>query len=232
MKSKKPKLSVLTVTMRNGWEEIAKESLARQTFKDFEWIVISENKVNVPYFPAPPKKNKSNLVASDNEGLRRCRGDYVVFYQDFIWLPDDCLERLYNEADPNTFVTTLTINPPGVERDPRGVVGEGVKYCAPEEWEANVGLAPMGVVRYLGGIDEDYDQGWAWDNCNLAVRAAMIGCQFKIDQNNNPRLLPHAPKPRGLEPNGDFHASRIREIEEGVFPLRLNYLSGKQNETK
>ena len=35
-------ISVLTVTKRTGWEDIAIQSLKRQKFKDFEWVVVSE----------------------------------------------------------------------------------------------------------------------------------------------------------------------------------------------
>jgi len=218
----KPLVSVLTVTRRTGWEEVAEQSLMRQTFKDFEWIVVSENEVSVPYIPAPKTDKVSNLSASNNEGLRACQGEYVIFYQDFIDLPPDCFEKIMKLVDPTTFVTTLTINPDG-SPDLRGEIGQGVKEVVPEYWEENVGAAPMGVIKYLGGYDEDYDNGWAWNNCNLACRAALMGCRFILDQSNNPILLPHdTTKIKNM--NGEFHTQRMRDIEDGLFPLRLEYL--------
>lgn len=218
----KPLVSVLTVTRRKGWEELAQTCLNNQTFRDFEWIVVSENEVDVPYIPAPPKTRKSNLNASLNEGLKACKGEYVIFYQDFIDLPTDCFQKLVDLVTPTTFVTTNTINADG-SHDARGINGQPPKQCYPEEWEANVAIAPMGIIRYLGGFDEEYDEGWSWDNCNLAERAAMLGCTFMLDQSNNPQLLPHDTNSI-KELNGEFHTERMRQIDSGEFPLRLNYL--------
>lgn len=218
----KPLVSVLTVTRRKGWEELAQTCLNNQTFRDFEWIVVSEQEVDVAYIPAPPKTRKSNLSASNNVGLKACKGEYVVFYQDFIDLPNDCLQRLVDNVDATTFVTTLTINADG-SQDQRGTNGGPVVKCYPEQWEENVAIAPMGIIKYLGGYDEEYDNGWAWNNCNLAARAAMLGCSFLMDQSNNPRLQPHDMNSI-KELNGEFHTERMRQIESGEFPLRLNYL--------
>jgi hypothetical protein len=94
--------------------------------------------------------------------------------------------------------------------------------CLAEEWEENVGLAPLDILRELGGYDEEYDNGWAWNNCNVAERAEMLGCNFILDESNNPQLLEH--DIIQIEPNGEFHAKRIREIREGTRPLKVNYL--------
>lgn len=227
MKPKKiPKVSVLTVSKRTGWEQIALDSLARQTFRDFEYVVVSEDPLEIPSIPAPPKTRRSNLSASNNVGIKNCSGRYIVFYQDFIELPPDCLEKLVSLADRNTFVTTLTLNPPGKEDDPRARVGEPVKSCRPEEWEENVAIAPAAILRYLGGYDEEYDQGWAWNNNNIACRAAMVGCKFLIDPTNNPQLIPHEDEAKNIGVlNGDFHNQRMADIEQGKFPVRLDYLT-------
>jgi hypothetical protein len=228
-----PKVTVLTVSRRIGWEKMAAWELKKQTFQDFDWVIVTENDLDIhPYCPtqvraAPPKTRQSNLNASLNEGLRHCKGDYVILYQDFIELQADCFEKLLKLATPNTFVTTLTLNPPGTEPDPRAVPGTPPHDCWPERWEANVAIAPMGILRYLGGFDEEYDNGWSWDNCNIAVRAAALGCQFIIDPTNNPQLLPHD-RSDIKELNGEFHAQRIRDIAEGKFPLRLNYLQDER----
>lgn len=228
---------VLTVSCRTGWEELAKEQLAKQTFQDFDWIIVSEQDISLPYIAAPVKTRNSNLNASLNEGLRHCLdADYVIFYQDFIELPSDCFEKLLALAGPTTFVTTLTSNPAGVEPDPRAVVGEPPRECRAEQWEANVSLAPMNILHYLGGFDEEYDNGWSWDNCNVAVRATMLGCRFMIDPTNNPQLIPHnrIEKENNLQLNGEFHQKRMSDIANGEYPLRLPYLNdiNTTNQTK
>lgn len=225
-------ISVLTVTKRAGWEKIAEESLLSQTYQDFEYIVVTEQpltftKLEPKIIQAPPKVRISGLNASNNAGLRECKGKYVVFYQDFIILPPDCLEKLVALATDNTFVTTLTKNPEGEEDDPRYLWIDGPRPCMAEEWEENVGLAPMKILKELGGYDEEYDNGWAWNNVNVSCRAEMLGCNFICDESNRPQLIYHKKEP-DLNPNiplnGDFHNKRMKDIAEGKHPIKNPYL--------
>lgn len=231
---------VLTVTRRAGWELMALASLEKQTVRPGKWIIISERPddhyeawkrsptafsapIYPKVYPAPERKRPSNLNASLNYGLQMVRSDYVIFYQDFIELPVDCFERLLALADERTFVTTCTPNYDG-SNDSRYTGIQRPRPCEPKEWEANVAIAPMAIIRELGGFDEEYDEGWSWDNVNLAERAAMLGCKFIIDESNRPRLWPHD-KQRGLKLNGDFHSETMEKIRKGEKPLRLHYLN-------
>lgn len=219
-------LSVLTVSKRAGWEEQAYACLNNQTYKDYEWIVVSELPLVVDHLKAPNKIRTSNLNASLNHGLRHCNGRYVVFYQDFIIIAPGTLKRLVAAADKTGgFVTTAT-HEAGVF-DGRYTGVDCLRPCLPEEWEANVAIAPMDAIRALGGFDEEYDDGWSWDNVNLAERAAMLGYTFWIDEAIQPQLLPHPKEPElhpDWTPNGEFHAERMRAIKDGRHPLRCDYL--------
>ena len=229
----------MTVSKRRGWEDGAIASLRRQTFQDFEWVIITEDRYTYkPFFIyedlkvrhcfAPPKVSVSNLNASLNAGLRHCQGDYVIFYQDFIELDQDCFQKLYDLAsrDQRTFVTTCTPNADGTD-DTRYTGADIPRPCYPEQWEANVSIAPMKVLKELGGFDEDYDHGWSWDNVNLAERADMLNCNFIIDESNRPKLLFHVKEP-DLNPtmrmNGDFHNARMEEIRRGLRPINCENL--------
>lgn len=220
-------VSVLTVTKRTGWEHIAQKSLESQTYKDFEWIVVSEEKLDIPYVPAPPKTRHSNLSASNNEGLRNCKGDYVMFYQDFIELEPDCIEKLVRVAEETGgFVATACIDPDG-NMDGRYTGVDTVRECIPAEWETNTALAPMKAIKELGGFDEEYDDGWAWDNVNLADRAAMLGYKFYLDETNKPKLHFHVKEPEAdpsLIMNGNLHEMKMRLIQVGREPLKVPYL--------
>lgn len=233
-------ISILTVTKRTGWEEVAINSLNSQTYQDFEWVVVTETwPINLPKqlkngqsvitLLAPPKKegSHSNLSASNNEGLRYCSGEHVVFYQDFIELEPDCIEKLVSLVTPKTFVTTVTKNPSGDKEDPRYLGLDLARPCLPEEWEANVGIAPMAIIRELGGSDERLDQGWAWDNALLALKAEMLGCNFIIDETNRPQLLYH-PKEPDIHPempmNGELCANILHNIRLGREPLNAGHL--------
>jgi hypothetical protein len=236
-----PSFTVLTVSRRTGWEDRASRCLVEQVAigQRLDWLTISEpgpepmssiyksSDLGVMLFKevvrAPTATRKSNLNASLNAGLKYITTDYVIFYQDFIDLQPDCFKKLLALATPDTFVTTATINADG-KHDARYLGLDCPHPCKPEEWEANVAIAPMSVIRELGGFDEEYDDGWSWDNVNLAERAAILGCKFIIDETNCPRLLPHD-KSDIKELNGEFHAQRMREIRAGDRPLRLDYLS-------
>lgn len=227
------KVSVLTVTKRVGWEKIAIDSLKAQTYRGFDWVIVFEEEpdfgvmsgVNILPIPAPPKLRLSNLNASLNEGLRYCLdSDYVIFYQDFIELPPDCFEKLLELSDDKTFVTTCTPNYDGSD-DGRYTGKDSPRACRPEEWEANVSIAPMKLIKELGGFDIDYDNGWSWDNVNVAQRAAMLGAKFILDESNRPKLYPHEQADKeNLPLNQKRHADTMKAIRSGTKPLRLNHL--------
>jgi hypothetical protein len=233
-------IDVLTVTKRHNWYELALESIQRQRM-DIHWVIVDEhmlpqeehqtmdfrgdNVLMTTFLSAPPKTRISNLNASLNKGLRFCQTDVVIFYQDLIILQDNCFRDLVDLSMANdyAFVGTVTKNPPDEHDDMRYLKVDCLRPCMPEEWEANVGLAPMAIIQELGGFDEEYDNGWSWDNVNIAERAAMLGCKFFLDEANRPQLLSHS-KEKSMSPNGEFHAQRMREIKDGKRPIRVPYL--------
>lgn len=237
--------SVLTVSKRTGWEHDAIQCLKAQTVTSqirrrgcgldapTNWIVVSELERNCytdnhlfpcTYVPAPPKTKLSNLNASLNEGLRHIDTDYVIFYQDFIELKEDCFEKLLALVDERTFVTTCTPNYDGSD-DGRYTGVDMPRACRPEEWEANVSIAPMRILRELGGFDEEYDWGWSWDNVNVAERAAMLGAKFILDESNRPKLYPHEMSSHQTLPlNAQRHSDTMKAIRNGTRPIKNKYL--------
>lgn len=224
---------VLTVTKREGWFERACEQIEGQTLKPSKWVIVPEGNLGefhatypcpIEFWPAPMQIRTSNLNASLNEGLRHIDTPYVIFYQDFIDLPKDCFKKLMGLVNNNTFVTTVTKNDEQTpEEDPRYTRQDKARHCKPEDWESNVAAAPMDIIRALGGFEEEYDNGWSWDNRNLAERAAMLSCQFILDETNRPQLLYH-PKIRDLPLNAEFHDQVMNEIRTGIRPLKCDYL--------
>lgn len=233
--------SVLTVSKRTGWEKLANESMHRQTAQPELWMIVSEDKYSNSYLQsygntrarhimAPAKTRLSNLNASLNAGLNAiindewAKSDYVIFYQDFIELQEDCFEKLLELADERTFVTTCTPNYDGSD-DGRFTGCNLPRPCRPEEWEANVAIAPMRMLRDLGGFEERLDAGWSWDNVHLAKRAAMLGAKFVLDESNRPKLLDHEQTSKLEMPlNGSFCDKDIQEIRMGKRPIKLSYL--------
>lgn len=226
---------VLTVTKRTGWEQIAEESMARQYIFPDLWVIVAEEpeKINITKFPAnvvkiikaPKKKRLSNLNASLNAGLKLIDSSYVIFYQDFIELQPDCFSKLLQSVNRHdTFVTTCTPNYDGSD-DSRYTGVDKIRTCRPEEWEANVAIAPMAIIKQLGGFDEEYDNGWSWDNVNLAQRAAMLGAKFKVDESNRPKLHLHELTSKLEMPlNYKRHMDTMEDIKNYKKSIKLEYL--------
>lgn len=222
--------SVLTVSKRTGWEKEAWDCLLRQTIWPDKWVIVTEEELRLApserttVLKAPPKTKLSNLNASLNAGLKAIYTDYVIFYQDFIELQEDCFEKLLALATSKTFVTTCTPNYDGTD-DGRYTGVDLPRPCLPAEWEANIAIAPMHMLKALGGFDEEYDWGWSWDNVNVAERAAMLGAKFICDESNRPTLYPHEMSSHETLPkNGERHTRTIQDIREGRKPLKLDYL--------
>lgn len=227
------RVSLLTVTARTGWGMIAALSLSWQEVLPDEWIIVTEHEksslniqapkdVRVKIIQAPVATRVNNLNASNNEGIRNCTGDYIIFWQDFIEMPPDTIKKLIDLVDDNMFVTTLTDG----KKDPRYVGVDGPRPCRPDEWEENVAIAPRKAFYELGGYDEEYDNGWAWNNVNVAERAEMLGYKFILDESNQPILHHHSriEESHNLESNGERHAQTMRDIRDGIIPLRNSYL--------
>lgn len=120
-----------------------------------------------------------------------------------------------------------------VWKDPRMRLDQGSFYkCYPNDIEFNFCMVPMQCFKDLGGVDEEYDLvGHAWDNVNCAQRAFRLGYETYMDQTIECRALDHDgwwPNPVKIEqekyPIMQFHLQRMKDIDEGKFPLKLSYL--------
>ncbi len=111
-------LSVVFLTYRPGTIDIMADSLANQTFKNFEVIVVDDHPVDrrakvraylegrglrVAYVgPSKPKCFPDvafNVSTAINTGFIMSRGEYVMLYQDFIWLHPDHLEKIMSHEE-------------------------------------------------------------------------------------------------------------------------------------
>ena len=108
---KLPDITVITCTNRWGGIDILKASLQRQTFTNFEALIIDEKYIfrsadlrlfladdhRFRHICSPPmdKDDFWNLNKSMNYGLSIAQGKLIVLLQDYIWLPDDALEKFW-----------------------------------------------------------------------------------------------------------------------------------------
>jgi glycosyltransferase involved in cell wall biosynthesis len=217
--------TVLTVSKRTGWEELALQSLAAQTFRDFQWVVVTERYETLDklsdtaiVIQAPPKVQPSGLNAATNEGLRYCEGDTVVFYQDFIELQPTHLEALVADVrQTNGLVSTACINHEG-KMDGRYTGMDALYEVIYDYWEINLGAAPLKAMYDIGGFDERLDAGWSWDNVLVAAKASRLGYKTYLDEAIQPQLHFH-PKETDVNPtiipNGERCAEILRAIDRG-----------------
>lgn len=180
-------ISVLTPSIRPAMLSEVQESLERQTFKDFEWLV--EVGLHGQGFTLPRDMNKM---------LRRSTGNIVVSLQDAIAIPDDALERI-SGLDFDMTAYTFPVGKRGVQEgygvhplaprplkepawDWRLKRAERLKDDAitPNMWEADFAAAPREMFFAIGGYDERYGDGWSFDNVEVAWRAEAAGYRFKV----------------------------------------------------
>jgi hypothetical protein len=233
-RGEQPRISVITVTRRPGSIDVTWGGLRRQTFTSFEWILCDElfdrrheevaayvDDERLRHIRAPAHPGALwNLHKSYNEALRQCRGTFVVSLQDYIWIPDDGLRRVweaYRHLGARALVsgTAALYELPVDIHDPLGkisVFGQpwegrptvmtrsdhraGGRHRFEEKpfwmWELNWGGAPLDTFYELGGFPEEHDDlFYSCDNATIAGCAAGLGHRIFLDNHNECRLLDH-----------------------------------------
>lgn len=199
------------------------ECLAKQTFKDFEWLV----EVGVP-------ETGHDLNAAFNRMLKRAKGELVVFYEDYTKILDDGLERFWkaHQEHPKTFFTA----PLGKVRqwgdkptwDWRSYKQDNSQTdytdCKWNTCEMDWGAAPLSALKEIGGFDEELDKHWSCDNVNVGCRADLAGYKFKCVFTNPAIALDHDafikhPFRANFKPT--FNNQRMEEFRRGK---KINYL--------
>ena len=97
----------------------------------------------------------------------------------------------------------------------------------PPEWEMDWACAPLEAFYEIGGLDEDFDRGWSWDNVNIALRVEKAGYKFMVLPNNiaiafdHDRVMEH-PFRNKLANNDTLSEIKKDDIEKGNW--KLDYL--------
>lgn len=165
-------ISVLTPSIRPEYLKITQECLERQTFQNFEWLVEIG------------RRNQGFTLPSDmNKMLKRAKGDRIVSLQDCIKINDDALERIDNLSNelwtfPVGQVDDFITQEP--EWDWRKTYTDGELPDA-HYWETDFGCAPRQAFFDVGGYDEDFNNGWSWDNVEIARRMYRAGYKGYCD---------------------------------------------------
>ena len=205
----KPKISVITPTIRPEKLHITEKYLAEQSFRDFEWI-IEEN-----------TSGKSDLNAAFNRAIRKAQGELIVFLQDCIEITPNGLQKFWDayQESPDTLFTAPVA---------KEYVWDWRKFrdrtCNWQEWEIDWGACAKSILYDVGGFDEALDEFWGFDNVNLGLRAELKGYKFANLKDNIAWAEDHDKKSehpfRHLR-NPMFHNRRLDEIRMG---LEVKYL--------
>lgn len=114
-KTKLPKVSIITPTIRTGFWNIMAQNISNQTYKNLEWIIVDDYKedrsetakkyekkynIEVHYIRGSKSSGSSQyprkcgLVRANNLGWQNAKGELLVWLQDFVLMPKNGIERL------------------------------------------------------------------------------------------------------------------------------------------
>lgn len=113
--TKESLVSVITVTIRPGFWRIMAENLAKQTYQNFEWVIVDDYKddrtktaekyaaeygLKIRYLRGDKVlgtyKRRNGLARANNKGWQNAKGELLVYLQDFILIPENGIEKLVN----------------------------------------------------------------------------------------------------------------------------------------
>lgn len=230
---------MITPTVRVQGLSQVKRSLSKQTFRDFEWIVISPNDISIEADKVlkDPPKNKGDYWSFNkamNYAIENSAGDLIVSIQDYTEFDPEGLEKFwfyftngYERALISGVGDKYDEDGNTIWVDPRHTTQYGTFYeCMPNDIEFNYCSIPKQAFYEVGGFDEHLDRFAGMDHISVQERLNDIGYKFYLDQTNKSYSL-HHPRLDMWDENHAMHGGytdRKKElIESGRWPV-LNYL--------
>lgn len=248
----KVKISILSPSIRPFGVSLIDVALARQTFKDFEWLVcgpldkerlfnknIRYNKHK--YIGNPPLKKGMywDLNSSYNKLIKKARGELIISWQDYTFADPDCLEKFWfhYRQEPKTLVSAVgnkydAVYPElgaKVWQDPRERDDQGSFYGVyPQDIEWNLASIPKQALYDVGGFDESLDfLGFGMDAYQVNHRLDDLGgYDFKIDQTIKSYSLVHGRVENWDRDNvlGEKYQTHTNKLKLGGKWPKLEYL--------
>jgi len=263
-----PRVSIITPTIRKGFWHVMAQNIKEQTYKVHEWIIVDDYTYDrSDYADIISKKYDINIVylrgkkdhfyhyglsSANNIGSQKAEGDLLVFLQDFMFIPENGVEKLVDlyRRNPDALIAPVDKsyhikgNPDTTKEDWFGgkywkdVVGEkwwinirckgiGIRESQiPEEWEMNYGAVPKKIVQDLGGWYEFYNDGLGFDNTEFAYRALHSGYRILVDDTNIAIGLDHW---EALKENQkELGEHRIHRLNDPRYIWMLHKISEKK----
>lgn len=243
-----PTVSVLIPTVRPGSLELAKQSLARQTYVDFEILVCAPFDPQWPEATWLPDRFEGGfwgLNRAYNALFKAAHGELFVSLQDSIWILPECLEKFwYGYQATGGCIAGVghqygrldgTGKPQDrIWEDPRATSKHGSFYeCEPNDIEWNLAALPRPALWAVGGMDEELDfLGFGGDQLQVMERISAAGYRCYLDQTNESFTLRHDRGTFGGQDtwdrnhvlfNGAYDRRKQELIQTGHWP-NLSYL--------
>lgn len=244
-------ISVITPSIRPEGLDLVRKALGRQTFREFEWILVAPLELEDPinkvigkelfrlpsfeYVIEPPKEQGDvwALNKAYNKAIRVAKGDLLVSWQDYTFADPDALEKFWFhfQKDPRVFVSGVggkykddTWNVK-TWADPRERNDQGPFYpCYFSDIEWNFCAVPKQAIYDVGGFDESLDSYFGMDGYSVNDRANMIGgWDFWLDQTNKSYSIHHDRPKKWEEMNAIHGPYGIKRLEYLKNP-KLSYL--------
>lgn len=215
------------------------------------------------HIPDPKKDKGYNLAKANNAGIRNSDGELIIWLQDFILIPQEGIQKfvdlyqkypdsLYSGVDGRfSLKTDGKIN----VKDPIDIISgagwsqgrtdyinqrtyrkEVYQSYDPFEFELNWAAFDKNVAYDLGGFNEEFDHGFAFDNTEFAFRALQMNKELWIDATNYADAInhwelfgglndPHVhDREQAVKENDIRYQQYTRAVKSGMAPINLNYL--------
>ncbi len=247
---KKPKVSIVTPSVRPEALELIARSLKQQLFRDFEWILGTPftPKLNLDdideYFWVDDnfKGGLWSLNRIYNKLFKKARGELIVSLQDSIYIPPLGIKKFWEAyvdkgkralfsgvGDQYDRLDEYSKPVNKVWDDPRKTDKYGSFYeCYPNDMEWNWAAFPRSAIFDIGGMDEKLDfLGFGGDQLQVCERWGEAGYNFWLDQTNESFTLRHG-RPKDWDKNhvlfnGAYDKRKVELKGLGKWPI-LDYL--------
>lgn len=225
-------ISVITPTIRPEFLYITEKCLEAQTFKDWEWVVVEGD----------PTKGFT-LPSDYNKALKDSNGNIIVSLQDCIEIPEDALHQI-NKLNHEKTAYTYPVGKSkewrvgiSTDEDASQISWDWRKSTekarrtaelpSPAHWEIDFASAPKNLFFDVGGFDEDFNDGWSWENVEIAYRASLLGYKYMVSRATEGIAYDHdvhMEHPfRNKLGNNDVRATQSRVMADGGR-IKLEYL--------
>jgi len=221
------KITVVTPSIRKEGLYVTANSLSRQTFTSFEWLLGTpftpkldvDGIPNFKWVEDDFKGGSWSLNRIYNKMFKEAKGEIIVTLQDWIWIPPDGLQKFVDTLEAlqgegivsgigDQYERMGDFKPEvNIWSDPRkNRKGKTFYECYPNDVEWNWAAFPKKYIFRIGGMDEKLDfLGYGGDQLQVGERWDSVGYKTYLDQENESFTIRHDRSDFGGEDQWNFN---------------------------